>query len=993
MAHNCFNQYLQKMNRRKFITTASIYTSASIFLTLQTKHGWALPLLLSEENGELKKYLLNAYSVDSFKYSTAEAVDKSISTMFWITLDPDGRLSNEQKAKALDAQRVKIDDLYKACYFKENPVEDRILSAHEWAWAGGAVALGIFSPPSAAIAIGLAAVEKGATWATTHHQELQKEAQRNLCAKTISKYYIGESNVKRFLKQESVEASTKIPFKKEVSEIVTNLPDDNKLKRNAEAILKSRREGSTLILKNVLKSEIEYYDLRLKDFERYQNRRQTQRSREIAAEQNEFESKERQAGIYLSQLALKEIFDEQIANDFQTLATSLNTIYTTYKQCQLTNTLTFAATANYVSAGLAIVSLFSASSGNTETKQLFESIQRLTKIVIDGFNAIHKGQLEILKNLERLTDIVIEQGIHQDALIRRVKDEIEAFRADYNNDQYSAEEKVLSLTVSKIDTLFNSTGFNAKKVTDRKDLMNCIFNFYHYGNDTAANHRIMSGYTMHPIMNDLVNKFDNCYAFEYLVGTIPAVHKFANVRVDTIDNSGYNKKIPNPYEWARAFYLYYQTIFAARLEGNDVRGHISTFLEKGRLIKNFISAYSSHLFIQKVSEIHKHLAERLLTEIENKFQEILSKERYYLCEYLIATCKNVRRKSRSLYSFNETGNAATSSFIVRQGAFDANSVMGYYSSFNLIKSILILETLGAIEPQVFVTDRYSERMSFYMKYSALKFHHSQIKIYYTYIPHDGAKELRSMFVFGKNPSELAKNRAGTKATDFQSVVAGSMLPDSYWKIYPGDHYQASSANTSQMEFIDYFRNEIIIFEARKRLDLVSKLINRESQIMQAAAPFIDQLNATAYLLGCAQTLLNFKKQNESLNSYLERSNGIPNCMKPMKPATVFAKDIFSSFVSYVSNDLYNDYAKLRNYEKSASEFQNIFDHEPFSVPTAEELNFTKYQIVEYAKGNVRNDIEQQLETLFTNAINSDGLSNYNVDKIISECEIYLKHTT
>lgn len=764
------------MQRRIFIKNLGLFGISTGVMPFSLDNS-IVELILSPvpENDLIKKYVLRESAINNYAYSTDASSENSIRTMFWLTADPGGNLTSAQRKNALRSSEVTKEDLYKACNFKNNEVTDAVLSAYEWTWAGGSLALGILSPPTAAVAIGLFALEKAATIPVNWSIQADKEAQYNLCARTVEKYYLSKSSYKRFMEEEEIVDIIKIPFKEKTEIIAERLPQSSPIKSAATALSQSVPNQEE-IFNALLQQQHQEQQRQLRRFEDMLQHSSDARSRQAAAELFEFQNKERQAGIYLTQQLLAYGFgDAELANKFFTLANSLNTIYTTYMQFGLGSGLTLAATANYVGAGLAIASLFQSSTGgNDGFKALFKSIRQLTEIVIKGFTEIQKTQIDILKRLQEISDLVIEQGVIEVSLLRSVQSEIEAFRADYDTDQYHIIERSLTDAHFRLNDLFKNEDFDFNKEPYKTEYLKILGDFALFAKDHAAINRMLSGYTTTFIISDVVNKFERMHTFEYMIGIVPVVHRSVGSYTPGFSSSEFEKKIPNPYEWSRAFYLYYQSIFATGIENAVVKNHIKMFLEKGELIKSFLAKYTKEDFIKSVSEQHKKLSLEFINELNTRFKSILAGEPYYLYEFLLTTFNNSHYYDNStLESFGITGDPISQNFIITNAVSLVNTkrIYGYGTRSNLAQTFLLLKQLNEIDDYPMTLQTFPHPViNFQMEHGKLKFKNSPVTISFSYVPHTAGGGFRSSFVYGKDVQDLAAVRGGSRQADFNRVL-------------------------------------------------------------------------------------------------------------------------------------------------------------------------------------------------------------------------------
>lgn len=986
------------MQRRIFIKNLGLFSISTSVMPLTVDKS-IVDLILSpaHENDLIKKYVLRESAINDYADSTAALAENSIRTMFWLTADPRGSLTTAQKRNALKSYEVTKEDLYTACNFKNNEVTDAVASAYEWTWAGGSLALGIVSPPSAAVAIGLFVLEKAATIPVNWSIQADKEAQYNLCARTVEKYYVAKSSAKKFMEEEEISNIIKIPFKEKTEVIVESLPQSSLVKTAASAVRQSTPNQQEVFSVLMQQQHLEL-QRQLQRFEQMMHDTNDVRSRQAAVELFEFQNKERQAGIYLTQqLLLYGFGDAELANKFFTLANSLNTIYSTYMQFGLGSGLTLAATANYVGAGIAIASLFQSSSGgNDGFKALFKSIRQLTEIVIKGFTEIQKTQIDILKRLQEISDLLIEQGTIEVSMLRSMQSEIEAFRADYDTDQYHEIERSLTDAHFRLNDLFKNEDFNITKEPYKTEYLKILGDFALYAKDHAATNRMLSGYSTTFTIQDVVNKFERMHTFEYMIGVVPVVHRTVESYIPGFTSSEFEKKIPNPYEWSRAFYLYYQSVFATGIENAVVKNHIKMFLEKGEMIKSFLSKYTKEEFIKSVSEQHKKLLVEFINELNTQFKSILATEPYYLYEFLLTTFSNSRYYDNStLESFALTGDPISQNFIITNAGSLVNTkrVYGYSTISNLVQSFLLLKQLNEIEDYPMTSQTFPHPViNFQMSHAKLKFKNSPVTISFSYVPHTAGGGFQSSFVYGKDVQDLAEVKGGSRQADFSRVLENHNFSTKYWKVYPRGLYQSDQPEKNQIDFLDFLRNEIIHSEYRLRSKLIKKLIVRESEVMTKAASLVNQLDSLGYLLSSSLTFMKYKRDENFENSYLQRTIGIPNTLPPQKYSLGFSRDIFSKYVEFISKDLYNSYRPEEEDKEQFWKFKNNFNFKQHSVPSMDQLNFSDYQLTKYAVSNVHGELTGHMNKLYQITSDSKTISgtNYNIQRIINECTTYLQ---
>lgn len=195
--------------------------------------------------------------------------------------------------------------------------------------------------------------------------------------------------------------------------------------------------------------------------------------------------------------------------------------------------------------------------------------------------------------------------------------------------------------------------------------------------------------------------------------------------------------------------------------------------------------------------------------------------------------------------------------------------------------------------------------------------------------------------------------------------------------------------------MDFIRNEIVYSEYRMRYKLIKKLIARESEIMTQLSSLVGQLDSLGYLLSSSLTFIKYKRDENFENSYLQRNYGIPNTLQPQKYPLGFSKDIFSKYVDFISKDLYNNYRPEEEDKEQFWRFRNNYDFKQHSIPSMAQLNFSDYQLTKYAVSNVNAEFAGHMNKLYEIASDPKTVSatNYNVQRIINECNTYLQKMT
>ncbi len=286
------------MNRRKFINNSFLAVSGTFFLFhFDEKKLYPFLRLSDSENPELKKYLVFEHSKSQISESTIDKSEDAINSMFWITLDPSGNLSSSEKRKALESQRVEITDVYKACNFKYNTIEDHVASAFDWSVGLGGLALGIAIPSTVPVAIGLFSLEKTITGSLEYGLEQKKESQFFLCQKTVERFYLKEGNLERFLSKDKIEQKTQLPFSNSNDELISKLPEGSYQKELAKRVnhspINTGEESISELLKDEFENQKEQLAWYLEFVEGLQNEIEERNFSELLNFQNE----ERQAQI------------------------------------------------------------------------------------------------------------------------------------------------------------------------------------------------------------------------------------------------------------------------------------------------------------------------------------------------------------------------------------------------------------------------------------------------------------------------------------------------------------------------------------------------------------------------------------------------------------------------------------------------------------------------------------------------------------------------
>jgi hypothetical protein len=909
-------------------------------------------------------------------------------------------MTSADRTRALQSRRVDRQDLYRACSFKYNTVEDTVLSLYNAAWSGKAMALGATfasgagGPSALALGAGLLAFEKLGTAPVAWIREAKREAQVALCLKTVEKYYLGEENYRSFL--QSAEAQLAVPFSQPDDSVIRDLGGNTRINRIVELAGNGAAPSPNTLVELGL-DENRFWQERTESFRLWLGTSPSAEERQRAEAAIAFESSERVAQIYLSQVALARVFgDEVFAQRFGTLATSLNTIYTTYQNHAL-NGLTYAATANYVGAGLALVSLFGSTGRHPDGfGAILKSIQQLTDIVIAGFNAMQESQQEILVQLRALTEKVTLQHEIELSAIKTVQDAVDGFRADYEQDRYTTEERVLLSAVAQLVELHRANNFNIAAPSFRVPYFDRLGLIAEYGTKRTADERTISGYTTNQTIGELVLKFEKVRSFEYLIGTVPHVHGMLGNGLTPFSPNLFSgdRRVPNPSEWCRAFYLYYQCVFSVGLEENRVRLHLEQFALKGRHFQDFCKRYTSRGFIEPVAELHSQLASRLLAEQQVALASLLAEKNYPHYQYLLANVSHQIGGANTLQSFAQNADLSSQSFVITSSAnaMSYGKMLGYEVSFNFSQAISILGMLDLIEPMVYKrrTYRQPDTLKIEMLTTHLQFKGSPVRVGLVHQPDATKGFIRASIVAAQTVDDAGATYVGTKTARFGDVFTGLQLPPDYWQVCPANSPSTSSINYDQITFLDYFRNELVRAELKVRTEVLTLFRAQERTFLDRHRALADDVDVCGYLLAVASTIQSFNRKTSASFSYISiHDSKLEKAMTPVKPPLAFSRDIFSNFTHMAAK---NGFSGLQDDEQGITPFWKF--HQPIpetgaDIPTAANLASVKFQAVEYAHHNMMLRIENQRKALLTGLDEDGATGNYNVSKIIAECELYL----
>jgi hypothetical protein len=628
-------------DRREFILKSSLTVGGFLFLNqLQ-----AVPLFrqfiiatLNEDDEELlKKLLLQANGYETYKTLNYQDNINAYRTNYYSVFgekDATGTYTQKTVDNIKTSKPVTLDELYRACNYKENPFMDDVFpklntlfqSAIIGFGTAGLAAYGTATLPVIIAELTLTGVGILNTGLIEGVIEKVKKDNIDLCKRTVEHYYKENKENKLIIESDEVTNKSKIPFKAEKKELENKLPETNPVKSVSKKINESNKEE----LLTTIVTDLTAY---LKEWKKTAEEANTFQKRQDFLNYLNFIDSEISSGLFIGKTAIQILFnDSKLANDFYAVSMALKDAYLNYVKFTMPQPAigTMAFAASWVSAGLTIMSLFSKNSEAELWKNLFKQLKELTELIIKGFTAVLENQKLILQQLNTLTEIVIKNGKIEQTLLRKLNDKLDELFSKIDLLEYNQSMELIINSSAQLNTLFNDRKFDIQKDDYRIEFSKYITNYVRHSTEISSNSGSICGYSLTTdgsILRELVLKNT---PFEYQIGKIPIAISSLSTKPKYFTNN-YISKIPNPIEWNRGIDLYLQANLIARPDSKYVKNHLTTFIETGMLLQKFLRDFIKKDFVTELAEFQSSLSLAVFDILDNYAKQRLLSKSFHKC--------------------------------------------------------------------------------------------------------------------------------------------------------------------------------------------------------------------------------------------------------------------------------------------------------------------------------------------------------------------------
>ncbi|RPE09564.1 hypothetical protein EGT74_21500 [Chitinophaga lutea] len=599
------------------LKSASTITSLLLFEQLKALPGVERMLsdnLKPEEEEAIRKILLQAVAANDYKDLSFEQSMAAYRTNFHANFgatDGSGNYTPETIQQIRESKPVTVDELYRACNYKENPfMEDafpKLNTMFQSVIIGVGVA-GLAAAGTATLPVILAELTlMGTGILTTEFIEGIFEKVKNdniaLCRRTVETYYKESGAKKEVLQSTEVITRSRIPFNAPKKELESKLPDKHPVKVVAQRVDDGTKKDELL---TAVLSDLNTY---FTEWKTASEQARTQRERQEFLNNLAATDAEISGALYIGRAVIQLLFkDPTLADGFYRVSMAVKDAYINYVKYTMPEPAigTMALTASWVAVGMTVLSLFSSGGEAKLWNNLFKQLQQLAELIINGFNAVLENQKNIMQQLNFLTETVIRNGKIEQTLLQRLNDQFNQLNGKIDLIDYNQAMGVVINANAQLNTLFNDRKFDLNKDEYRVEYNKYITHYLVHATETACTSNALSGYAMSATGAGVRTLVMNNVLFEYQVGLVPVAISGLTNKLKNFVNT-FPGKLANPIEWNRGVDLYLQAHLITKSDSKFVKNHFARFMETGEQLKEFCTALVRKEVVEEIAELHhKH---------------------------------------------------------------------------------------------------------------------------------------------------------------------------------------------------------------------------------------------------------------------------------------------------------------------------------------------------------------------------------------------------
>ena len=607
------------MTTRRTFLLKSTSTIASLLLFERLKALPALERMLSdnlkpEDEEAIRKILLHAVAVNDYKDLTFDQAIAAYRTNFHANFgatDDNGNYTPQAIQQIKEAKPVTIDELYRACNYKENPfMEDAFpkLNTMFQSLIIGVGVAGLAAAGTATLPVILAELTlMGTGILTTEFIEGIFEKVKNdniaLCRRTVDTYYKESAGKKEVLQSTEVMSRSKIPFNAPKSELESKLPDKHPVR------VVSQKVDSGTKKEELLTAVLSDLDTYFTEWKAASAQARSQRERQAFLNNLAAIDAEITGALYIGRAVIQLLFkDPTLADGFYRVSMAVKDAYINYVKYTMPEPAigAMALTASWVAVGMTVLSLFSGGGEAQRWNSLFKQLKQLAELIINGFNAVLENQKNILQQLNFLTETVIRNGKIEQTLLQRLNDQFNQLNGKIDLMDYNQSMNIVINANAQLNTLFNDRKFDLDKDEYRVEYNKYITHYLVHATETACTSNALCGYALSATGAEVRKLVMNNVLFEYQVGLVPVAISGLTTKLKNFVNT-FPGKLANPIEWNRGVDLYLQAHLITKSDSKFVKNHFVRFMETGVKLKEFCTELVSKEVVEEVVELqHKH---------------------------------------------------------------------------------------------------------------------------------------------------------------------------------------------------------------------------------------------------------------------------------------------------------------------------------------------------------------------------------------------------
>ena len=918
------------MDRRKFIKTNSIaclglYLSitelkASTHFINSLSNIELNALFANINENENRKLALLENSIYKYNNLSNQQILDSFKTQYRLRYGErsNNKLKRSTKKSILQNSDLNINELSKACSYKNEPtIRDLMPKFLENGYTSvgalgvgivttGVIATSVVSVPLFLTGIGLTALGVGGATLASSLDEKRKRENEIICANSIYTYDSLSDSDKIFYQSDEIEESIIIPFRRSTDEILTDNAGKSELR---DIVTQAENEGESIqkkkflqIYLNNLKKEQELKEQKIKEANSINERRKLITEIETDSRENSYK-------IYLAEVFIGKVLgDPEGARKFSKVASSINQMYGSYSKFIMNppavSTLAFSA--NWVSAGLVIMSVLQGEDDGEANawKELFKQLQKLTELIIEGFDAVLKNQKAILERLSEIFDLIQNNGIIEQSFLIEIKDTL-------NNIEQKLDQVELDLYMNKViesnsqlSTLFGDKKFNLNKDSYRVPFNKYITNYVNHGTIFSTTVEALNGYNRDVSSKELFKTANSNISLEQQFGLISVAHRLSGLLSDEVDYSSFEGKVANPIEWIRATQLYLQAIFVGKPNSNFVKNHLNDFKNQGNLIIRFSNDYSSQSFQKKVNDNHLKLEEEVLNNLVIWVKnDAISRGIKPLLNYYLDYKSKVKKLDRNIFklvnnhstqrnNWNLERDTLRSHFSGKSFKIYINEYDGYNGNeplytidYNIFEVLNLLKSKGVIDytkQNIVANNNYKTKYTkHYIKFNkrelkGLEIIFFQKKSHIAGRPHKGPFDPFIQIDFSAGP--ITYNGISPKINKYQwknkasELLSQSKSKENYFLLkssYQRNHN--SSIQKFRYNFSDLIANELLWEIKTVFYEIGESISVKKTFLYETYNSSASKLDINGYLLMAIKSLADYKHNTSSNFDY---TNGI-----------------------------------------------------------------------------------------------------------------------